>query len=65
MAHSLINENCFIKVITHLLHASLTTLTWRLLNGFKRVLRIELHLLDRRSLPCLATDSVTGRKLMQ
>ena len=71
MVHSLINKNCFIKFITLLqpfaclIHASLTTLAWRLLNAFKRVLRIGLHLLDQRSLPCLATYSVTSRKIMQ
>lgn len=71
MVHSLINKNCFIKFITLLqpyaclIHASLTTLAWGLLNVFKRVLRIGLHLLDGRSLPCLAIDSVTRRKLMQ
>ena len=71
MVHSLINKNYFIKFITLLqpyaclIHASLTTLAWRLLNVFKRVLRIGLHVLDRRSLPCLATDSVTRRTLMQ
>ena len=71
MVHSLINKNCFIKFITLLqpyaclIHASLITLAWGLLNVFKRVLRIGLHLLDRGSLPCLATDSVTRRKLMQ
>ena len=71
MVHSLINKNCLIKFTTLLqpyarsIHASLTTLAWSLLNVFKRVLRIGLHLLDRRSLPCLATDSVTRRTLMQ
>ena len=71
MVHSLINENCFIKFITLLqpcaclIHANLTTFAWRLSNGFKKVLRIGLHFLDRRSLPCLATNSRTRRKLMQ
>ena len=71
VVHILINKNCFIKFVTLLqpyacmIHASLTTLAWSLLNVFKRVLRIGLHLLGRRSLPCLAIDSVTRRKLMQ
>ena len=71
MVHSLRSINCFIKFIALLqpyaclIHWRLTTLAWSLLNVFKRVLRIGLHLLGRRSLPCLAIDSVTRRKLMQ
>ena len=71
MVHSLIIKICFIKFITLLqpyaclIRARLTTLAWRLLSVFKRVLRIGFHLLDRGSLPCLATDSVSRRKLMQ
>ena len=67
MVHSLINKICFIKFITLLqpyaclINARLTTLAWSLLDVFKRVLRIGLHLLGRRSLPCLAIDSVTRR----
>ena len=66
MVHSLLNKNCFIKFIALLqpyaclIHARLTTLAWSLLNVFKRVLRIGLHLRGRRSLPCLAKVNATN-----
>ena len=59
MVHSLINKNCFIKFITLLqpyaclIQWRVTTLAWSLLNVFKGVLRIGLHLLGRRSFRAL------------